>query len=241
MNKKRFLEIGAGIFIVAILLLSSGVLAAIQEEQQAYSEVAYAYDGENYLETLKTDVPDFGEIYTGQEPTDWTPDGVYVGVWGIKTGSTFKVLGYLAGYYKGSTQGSYIGVWNTTDNSKTGLLAGRFWSIVTLGWFNETSKNQKIPFVGFCLKNTTHFAGKMMPLIGNQILYVYGRHHIENGMDGQVVSGVTQSQSSQSSSQQSSSSPSGSSQQSLGSTTASTATATTISTTTISQSRPASR
>jgi len=206
MNKKRFLEIGAGIFIVATLLLSSGVLAAIQEEQQAYSEVAYAYDGENYLETLKTDVPDFGEIYTGQEPTDWTPDGVYVGVWGIKTGNTFKVLGYLAGYYKGSTQGSYIGVWNTTDNSKTGFLAGRFWSIVTLGWFNETNKNQKIPFVGFCLKNTTHFAGKMMPLIGNQILYVYGRHqplNIENGMDSQVVSGVTQSQSSQSSSQQS--------------------------------------
>jgi len=196
---KKILGIGGGVLVVATMLLSTGVLAAFQQNQQTSIKVVCpSYDGENYLETLKTDVPAFGTIYAGEQPTDWTPDGVYIGVWGIKTNGNFIKLGYLAGYYKGNLKrGSYVGVWNTTDNSQTGRLVGAYRNIFTIGRFNITGGNNRIPFVGFLLKNATHFGGKIMPAVGDQIIYVYGRHqplNRENGMNSQINSEISQSQ-----------------------------------------------
>jgi len=194
---EKILGIGASIFIVATMLLSTGVIAAVQQNQQASIKVAYSYDGENYLETLKTDVPAFGTIYAGEQPTDWTPDGVYIGVWGVKINGNFTKLGYLAGYYKGTLKrGSYVGAWNTTDNSYTGRLVGAYRNIFTIGRINITGGN-RFPFVGFLLKNATHFGGKIMPAVGDQIIYVYGRHQPLNNlncMNSQINCEISQSQ-----------------------------------------------
>jgi hypothetical protein len=195
---KKILGLGASIFIVIIMLLSTGVIATIQQSQQVSVKAAYSYDEENYLETLKTDVPAFGTIYAGEQPTDWTPDGVYVGVWGVKINDDFAKLGYLAGYYKGTLKrGSYVGAWNTTDNSQTGRLVGAYRNIFTIGRFNITGGDNRIPFVGFLLKNATHFGGKIMPAVGDQIIYVYGIHqplNRINGMSSQVNEEISHSQ-----------------------------------------------
>ena len=131
------------------------------------------YDGENYLETLKTDIPKLDDIYKGStEPPEWA-DGIFAGVWGVGNDS---FLGYFAGFYhqKNTNRGFYAGVWNTTDNSQTGSIIAFYSSIFTLGRINITEGN-KFPVVGFLLLNQTHLAGRIMTVAGPPV-WMYGVH-----------------------------------------------------------------
>jgi len=174
MKNTKFIKIGAGVFVALMLVFSTGVLAINQNKQSINEE--FVNVGENYLELLKTDVPDFEDMYIGEIPLAWEPDGVYVGVWGDFDGENFTVYGYLAGYYKANSQkrGSYVGVWNTTDNATTGWMAGIFRSIFTFGVINVTDGNQ-FPIVGFLVKNETLFAGRIMAPVGPPV-YMFGIH-----------------------------------------------------------------
>ena len=133
-----------------------------------------AYNGEDYLETLKTDIPvEFEDIYKNSaNPPDWA-DGFFVGVWGVNNES---YLGYFAGYYhnRGNKKGFYAGVWNTTDNQHTGLIFGFFRPIYTLGRINITD-GPRLPIIGFLLLNDTHLAGRIMSLAGPPV-WMYGIH-----------------------------------------------------------------
>jgi len=165
------------ITIITIMLLSTGAIAI---NKTAQLQATQTTPDENYLETLQpleNQIPSVEEINLGAEPTEWTPDGIFVGVWAIKNSDgNYTVLGYLGGYYKGNqNRGSYVGMWNTTNNSYTGYIAGLYRRIFTIGRVNLTGNSSRLPFVGFLLKNTTHFAGRIMAPVG-PIIYIYGIH-----------------------------------------------------------------
>ena len=132
------------------------------------------YNGEDYLETLKTDIPvEFEDIYKNSaDPPDWA-DGFFVGVWGVNNDS---YLGFFAGYYheRSNKKGFYAGVWNTTDNANTGWIIGFFRPIYTLGRVNITD-GPRIPIIGFLLFNQTHLAGRIMSIAGPPV-WMYGMH-----------------------------------------------------------------
>ncbi len=188
MKNTKFIKIGAGFFVAMMIVFSTGVVAINQNKQ--YINEEFVDVGDNYLELLKTDVPDFEDMYIEEISLAWEPDGVYVGVWGDYDGENFTVYGYLAGYYKANNQkrGSYVGVWNTTDNATTGWMAGIFRSIFTFGVINVTDGNQ-FPFVGFLVKNETLFAGRVMAPVGPPV-YMFGIHQ---PLDSGQTSIVTQS------------------------------------------------
>ncbi|MBN2065832.1 MAG: hypothetical protein JW771_03375 [Candidatus Thermoplasmatota archaeon] len=184
--KKTYKIMGASITIVLLLLVSAGTIAAVQTKQLALRQhiVGYATPQEDEptmedLTYLLPMVPHFETYYAGEQPTEWTPDGFFIGVWGLYTPdaeNNFTVLGYLGGYYKGQARrGSYVGMWNTTNNSYIGYLAGVYRGPFTHGVINVSGGENRLPFVGFLLKNETLFFGRVMSLIGPPV-YMIGFH-----------------------------------------------------------------
>lgn len=93
---------------------------------------------------------------------DWA-DGIFVGVWGLRN----HTLGYFAGYYDQRNRFHFfVGVWNTTNNSKWGYIRGLTIGPYMLGKVNVSGDNKMTPIVGLFVANETRFVAKVMSARG---------------------------------------------------------------------------
>lgn len=173
MKRKRIFNIATGIFIVILLVISSGIVTS-QETKTIRNDFRMKNLINKIPEKFKTEMPELEDIYTAEVP-EWA-DGWYLGIWFDKDGEEYTLLGYMAGYYHKwrSYNGYYAGVWNTTDNSTVGAMGGITFSIFTFGRIH-LSEETKIPYSGFLYKNETHYLGRIMAFVGDPV-YMYGIH-----------------------------------------------------------------
>lgn len=109
-----------------------------------------------------------GSQVSFEDPPDWA-NGGFGGAWGT---SRDNILGYFKGLYgqRGRTP-FFVGVWNTTDNSKQGVVRGICLRGFLLAKINLTGDARTAPLVGFYTTNDEHhFAARVMSVRGPPVV-----------------------------------------------------------------------
>lgn len=173
MKKTRILKISVAVAISLLLVLSSGIITA-QVTRTTGNDFLMKYMASKIPENIKAEISELKEAALN-DPPEWA-DGWYLGIWFDKDGEEYTLLGFMAGYYhkSGQNNGYYAGVWNNTENTTVGAMAGIAFGIFTFGRI-YLSEESKFPYSGFLLKNETHYLGRIMAFVGDPV-YMYGIH-----------------------------------------------------------------